>query len=64
MKELDQLLTRYLDTAYVAAPDDEKAAFVLLLELPDPELAGYFLGRQVPDDETIAKAVRRILELT
>lgn len=64
MKELDQLLTRYLDTAYVGAPDDEKAAFVLLLELPDPELAGYFLGRQVPDDDTIAKAVRRILDLT
>lgn len=64
MKELDQLMTRYLDQAYADASDDEKAGFRALLELPDPELAGYFLGRQVPDDETIAEAVRRILELT
>ncbi len=64
MKELDQLLTRYLDSAYVDAPDAEKAAFEALLELPDPELAGYFLGRQRPEDETIAGAVTRILEHT
>lgn len=64
MKELDQLLTRYLDTAYGSASDDEKAGFRALLELSDPELNGYFLGRQVPDDEIIAKAVQRILELT
>ena len=63
MKELDQLLTRYLDNDYRTAPDDEKAGFRALLKLPDPELAGYFLGRQVPDDEMIAIAVRRILRI-
>ena len=61
MKELDQLLTRYLDDDYDAAPDDEKAAFRSILTLPDPDLAGYFLGRQIPDDETIARTVRHIL---
>ena len=61
MKELDQLLTRYLDEDYAAAPDDEKAAFRAILALPDPELAGYFLGRQVPENEAIGKAVRCIL---
>ena len=63
MKELDQLLTRYLDEDYAAASNDEKAGFRAILELSDPELAGYFLGRQVPDDETIASAVRRILRI-
>lgn len=61
MKELDQLLTRYLQAGYAAADNDEKAAFRQLLELPDPELAGYFLGRQVPADPHIANVVTRIL---
>ena len=63
MKELDQLLTRYLDARYAEAEDDEKADFRAILTLPDPELAGYFLGRQVPEDPAIARAVERILSL-
>ena len=62
MKELDQLLTRYLQAGYASADNDEKAAFRELLELPDPELAGYFLGRQVPTDPHIANVVTRILD--
>ncbi len=64
MKELDQLLTRYLDTRYTAADDAEKADFRAILHLPDPELAGYFLGRQVPEDAAVARAVERILSLS
>lgn len=64
MKELDQLLTRYLDTRYAAAGEDERADFRAILNLPDPELAGYFLGRQVPEDSAIARAVQRILSLS
>ncbi len=63
MKELDQLLTRYLDTRYAAADEHEKSEFREILNLPDPELAGYFLGRQVPEDAAIARAVERILGL-
>ena len=63
MRELDQLLTRYLDAAYAGAGEDEKAAFRELLTLPDPELAGYFLGRQRPEDAAIAGIVERILGL-
>ena len=61
MKELDQLLTRYLDGRYASADAEEKAAFRALLDLADPELAGYFLGRQVPEDPRLANAVARIL---
>ena len=38
MRELDQLLTGYLDSRYTIANETEKAAFRGLLELPDPEL--------------------------
>ena len=62
MRELDQLLSGYLDDRYPEAPAAEKAAFAALLELPDPELAGYFLGRVEPVDPVIAAAVERILE--
>ena len=64
MKELDQLLTRYLETRYATAGEDEKADFRAILDLPDPELAAYFLGRQVPEDAAIARAVERILSLS
>ena len=62
MRELDQLLTRYLDTQYEAAGAEEKAAFVALLELPDPDLVGYLLNRQQPAEEPLARVVDRILD--
>ena len=62
MRELDQLLSGYLDVGYHQATAAEKAAFAALLELPDPELAGYFLGRIEPEDPIIARAVECILE--
>ena len=62
MRELDQLLSDYLETAYPQATAAEKAAFAAILELPDPELASYFLGRVQPEDPVIAAAVERILE--
>lgn len=54
MRELDELLGRYLEQHYPDAPEEEKAAFRELLMLPDPELAAYILrgdstGRPVAD---------------
>ncbi len=63
MRELDDLLLRYLDKRYVAAGDNEKAAFREVLALADPELNGYLLQRQVPDSEPIARVIERILSL-
>lgn len=62
MRELDNLLTRYLDTKYDAASAEEKAAFVALLELPDPDLVGYLLNRKHPEAEDIASVVDHILD--
>ena len=60
MRELDQLLVRYLDTHFEAASDTEKSAFQALLTLPDPELAGYLLGQQSPPPE-LASVIQGIL---
>ena len=48
MKELDVLLTRYMDERYCGAPTAEQQAFKLLLETQDPVLYGYCLGSDRP----------------
>ena len=61
MRELDDLLTHYLEEHYEAANADDKQAFAALLELPDPDLVGYLLNRQQPDSERIGNVVKHIL---
>jgi antitoxin CptB len=57
MRELDELLLRYLEGRYDGAPAAEKQAFESLLSLSDPELVQYLLGRNRPEDEAIAHVV-------
>ena len=61
MRELDELLLRYLENCYEDADDEEKAAFQAVLALADPELNGYLLQRQQPQSEAIARVIIRIL---
>ena len=61
MRELDDLLLRYLDKRHAGAPEAEKRAFEALLALPDPELLGYLLRhRQAP--AALERVVNRILD--
>ena len=60
MRELDVLLSAWLDRHYAQADEDDKAAFRALLSLPDPELAGYLLHGVTPDAEETASVVRQI----
>jgi len=61
MRELDDLLTGYLDNRYDVADADEKAAFEALLALPDSELIDYLLNLKQPVSERIANVVKHIL---
>ena len=61
MRELDELLLRYLENHYVDADAREKAAFRAVLDLADPELNAYLLQRQTPASESIASVIQRIL---
>lgn len=60
MKELDVLLTRYLDRDYYTAPLGQRQAFELLLEKPDPEILDYILGRAVPENRELALVIARL----
>lgn len=52
MRELDVLLSAWLEQRFDGASERQKAAFERLLALPDPELAGYLLqGKTVADPE-------------
>ena len=61
MRELDELLVRYLDECYPQDSDADKAAFREVLELADPVLNGYLLQRQTPSSESVARVIDRIL---
>ncbi|HEX2790293.1 MAG TPA: succinate dehydrogenase assembly factor 2 [Steroidobacteraceae bacterium] len=60
MKELDLLLSGWLDTQFERASDAQRRQFEALLELPDPQLAGYLLGGQRPEGADLAALVECI----
>ncbi len=57
MKELDVLMTHYLEHHYPGASVEEQQAFESLLEMPDPELYNLVLGRSESDDKDIARVI-------
>jgi antitoxin CptB len=59
MKELDILLTRYVDERYRAASAEEQQAFRTLLETQDPVIYAYCLGQE-PPPEHLAVLIERI----
>ena len=61
MRELDELLVRYLERHYDDDSAAYKAAFREVLTLADPELNAYLLQRQTPSSESLARAIERIL---
>ncbi len=50
MKELDVVMSRYLETYYADASAEQQRHFKTLLEMQDPELYNLLLGRnEAPD---------------
>ena len=63
MRELDVMLTRYLDRVWATASPTERDAFRRLVELQDPDLFGYLVGRTTPTEESqraIIACIRRL----
>jgi antitoxin CptB len=60
MRELDVLMSRYLERDFALASSDERAAFRQLLGLQDPELAGYLLAGEPHPEPIVAAVVARI----
>ena len=60
MRELDVLLSGWLESQYAAASNADKSAFRQLLNLQDPELARYLLAGEEANDPEIARVVDSI----
>lgn len=63
MRELDQLLDRWLERAWRQSPICERAVFLRLLDTEDDKLWRWFLGHEVSEDVEIAALVERIRSL-
>lgn len=59
-RELDALLTAFVEQAYDGLPAGERAAFVRLLACEDDQLWDWLTGRSEPDDEELAHLAARI----
>lgn len=60
MRELDQLMLRYLDRRWSEAPASERADFERLLDTEDDRLWRWFMGREPVDDPALAAILERI----
>jgi antitoxin CptB len=58
MKELDIVMSRYLEQHYTSAADAEQGHFKALLEMPDPDLYDLLLGRSVTSDVELARFIQ------
>jgi succinate dehydrogenase flavin-adding protein (antitoxin of CptAB toxin-antitoxin module) len=61
MKELDELLMRWLEQHYGQQSSAYQQLFREFLELPDPLMAAYLLGREQsdnPDQQALIEQIR------
>ena len=63
MRELDQLLGRYLDREWRQSSHAERGVFLRLLETEDDRLWHWFMGHEVAGDVEIQTLVERIRSL-
>ena len=63
MRELDELLVRYLDRAWPEDSEDQRGVFLELLDCEDDRLWHWFMGHEEPADAGIAELVARIRRL-
>ena len=63
MRELDDLLVRWLERERPTASDAERGDFLRLLDCEDDRLWRWFLGHETPSDASLDALVRRIRQL-
>ena len=63
MRELDQLMLRYLDRRWPGADDAERSVFLRLLDCEDDKLWQLFMGRERPADPELHALVEIIVQL-
>lgn len=64
VKELDVVLTRYLETRYDDDSEVEQAAFDRLLDLQDPDILRYLFKQEEPEDTDVARLIEKLATFT
>ena len=63
MRELDLLLSRYLDREWLLASEAERGVFLQMLDCEDDRLWRWFLDLETAPDAALDSLVRRIRSL-
>ena len=63
MRELDQLMLRYLDQRWSTADDCERALFLQVLDSEDDKLWRWFMGLERPENADLDAFVTLIADL-
>ncbi len=63
MRELDQLLNRWLDREWPTSSESERGVFLRLLDCEDDRLWRWFLGHETAPDVALDSLVQRIRAL-
>ena len=63
MRELDQLLTRWLNREWTAASDAQREVFLRLLDSEDDRLWRWFLGHETAPDAALDSLIHYIRTL-
>ena len=58
MKELDVVMSRYLEQHYASASSSEQEYFKTLLDMSDPDLYDLLLGRSTTPDAKLARFIQ------
>ena len=64
MKELDLVMTDYLERHYVSASASQQAQFRDLLQMQDPDLYNLLLRRREPDDPDLVALLQVLRKLS
>jgi antitoxin CptB len=60
IRELDVLLTRYVDEEFSSASETDQEAFRQLLETPNADIYAYCLGQESPPTAELCALIGRI----
>ncbi len=62
IREMDIILTEFLEQSYDALADEDKKAFVQLLDEPDLDILNWIMGKGEPDNIALKNIIRLICQ--
>ncbi len=60
MRELDLVMSTFLDSRYEHLSVEQQEAFAQLLEENDMDIMDWIMGKAVPEDETVYQITRQL----